>query len=70
MIEAPSLQLTDLKEYVLVDIKTGSVECFRRTVENDWLLHVYTDEQVCNFVSLDISIEMTEIFEDIVDHQQ
>ena len=63
-------QIAGLKEYVLVDIKTRSVECFRRTAENDWLLHVYTDEQVCNFVSLDVSIKMTEIFEDIVECQQ
>ena len=63
-------QVASLNEYVLVNIKARTVECFRRMADNDWLLHVYTDEQVCNFVSLDISIEMTEIFEDIVDHQQ
>ncbi|TXK95114.1 hypothetical protein BMR02_13175 [Methylococcaceae bacterium HT1] len=56
-------QLAELKEFVLVDIKTRSVECFRRTADNDWLLHVYTDEDVCDFVSLDVSIEMKDIFE-------
>ena len=63
-------QLASLKEYVLVDIKARNVESFRRTADNDWLLHVYTDENVCDFVSLDVSIEMTDIFEDIVDKQQ
>ena len=63
-------QLASLKEYVLVDIKARSVECFRRTADNDWLLHVYTDEAMCDFVSLDVSIEMQDIFEDIVDEQQ
>ncbi|GFO72286.1 hypothetical protein BJAS_P2399 [Bathymodiolus japonicus methanotrophic gill symbiont] len=63
-------QLTSLEEYVLVDIKARSVECFRRTADNDWLLHVYTNTGVCDFVSLDVSIEMQEIFEVIVDHQQ
>jgi len=62
--------ITSLNEYVLVNIKTRSVECFRRTAENDWLLHVYTDETVCDFVSLDVSVEMATIFEDIVDNQQ
>ncbi|WP_428353035.1 Uma2 family endonuclease [Methyloprofundus sp.] len=63
-------QIASLKEYVLVDIKTRTVEFFRRTADNDWLLHVYTSEDVCDFVSLDVSIEMTDIFEDIVDEQQ
>ena len=63
-------QLTSLKEYILVDIKSRSVECFRRTADNDWLLHVYTDKDVCDFVSIDISMEMKDIFEDIVDQQQ
>jgi len=62
--------LSSLKEYVLVDIKMRSVECFRRTAESEWLLHVYTDEQMCDFVSLNVSIEMAVIFEDIVDRQQ
>lgn len=60
-------QLTSLKEYILVDIKSRSVECFRRTADHDWLLHVYTDKDVCDFVSIDISMEMKDIFEDIVD---
>ena len=59
-----------LKEYVLVNIKTRTVECFRRTAENDWLLHVYAGKEACDFVSLDVSIEMTDIFEDIVAEQQ
>ncbi|OQK18657.1 hypothetical protein AU255_02625 [Methyloprofundus sedimenti] len=62
--------LSSLKEYVLVDIKMRSVECFRRTAESEWLMHVYTDEQVCEFLSLGVSIEMAVIFEDIVDSQQ
>lgn len=63
-------QLTSLKEYILVDIKSRSAEYFRRTADNDWLLHVYTDKDVCDFVSIDISMEMQDIFEDIVDQQQ
>ena len=63
-------QIASLKEYVLVNIKTRTLECFRRTTDNDWLLHVYTDEAVCDFVSLDVSVEMATIFEDIVENQQ
>jgi len=28
--------ITSLKEYVLIDIKSRRVECFRRTADNDW----------------------------------
>ncbi len=58
--------IESLTEYMLVNIKARSVECFRRTANNDWLLHVYVEEETCKLESLDISIEMTDIFEDIV----
>ena len=62
--------IESLTEYMLVNIKTRSVECFRRTANNDWLLHVYVEEEVCQFESLELSIKMTDIFEDIVASQQ
>ena len=63
-------QIASLNEYVLVNIKTRTVEYFRRTADNDWLLHVYANDDVCNFMSLDVSVKMSVIFEDIVDNQQ
>ena len=63
-------QITSLNEYVLVNIKARTVECFRRTADNDWLLHVYANDDVCVFKSLDVSAEMSVIFEDIVASQQ
>ena len=63
-------QVASLNEYILVNIKTRTVECFRRMADNDWLLHVYANDDVCVFMSLDVSIEMSVIFEDIVDKQQ
>lgn len=58
-------QLADLKEYVLVDIEAKRVECFRRTENNDWLLHVTDTQEMCDFVSLDLSVAMADIFEDV-----
>jgi len=58
-------QIKNLEEYVLIDIKAQRIECFRRTTENDWLLHVSENQETCNFSCLDISIELADIFEDI-----
>lgn len=58
-------QLESLKEYLIVDIDARRVECFRRTADNDWLLHDYVGETECELHSLDIRIPMSEIFEDI-----
>jgi len=58
-------QLSSLKEYVLVDINTLTVECFRRTEDNNWLLHVTTEQDTCRFDSLELSIAMTDVFEGI-----
>ncbi|MGZ5001433.1 MAG: Uma2 family endonuclease [Methylomonas sp.] len=58
-------RLESLQEYLIVDIDNRRVECFRRTVDNDWLLHDYIGDAECQFTSLNISLPMTEIFEDI-----
>ena len=58
-------QIESLKEYVLIDVKAQRVECFKRTAENDWLLHISENQQTCDFICLDISITLADIFEDI-----
>ena len=57
--------LESLQEYVIVDIDSRRVECFRRTMENEWLLHDYHGDVACQFHSLDIDITLADIFEDI-----
>ncbi|BBL56915.1 Uma2 family endonuclease [Methylomonas koyamae] len=58
-------KLESLREYLIVDIEARRVECFRRTADNDWLLHDYVGEVACKLTSLGIQIPMSEIFEDI-----
>ncbi len=59
-------KLESLKEYVIVDIGPRRVECYRRTPENDWLMHEYLADDVCEFQSLGVSVPMAEIFENVV----
>jgi len=58
-------QLVSLNEYLIVDIDARRVECFRRTPDNEWLLHDYIGEVDCQLHSLSISLPLAEIFEDI-----
>ena len=58
-------KLESLKEYLIIDIEARRVECFRRTDDNDWLLHDYVGEVDCHLHSLDFSLPLAEIFEDI-----
>ncbi|OAI11080.1 hypothetical protein A1507_20930 [Methylomonas koyamae] len=58
-------KLESLREYLIVDIDARRVECFRRTADNDWLLHDYVGESECELNSLGVQIPMAEIFEDI-----
>ena len=57
--------IQSLKEYILIDIKTRRIDCFRRTEENDWLLHVSEDQESCEFICLHISVALDDIFEDV-----
>ena len=58
-------KLDSLKEYLIVDIDARQVKCFRRMASNNWLLHDYFDNEDCELTSLNISLPMAEIFEDI-----
>ncbi len=58
-------QIQSLKEYILIDIKTRRIDYFRRTEENDWLLHVSENQENCDFIYLHISVALDDIFEDI-----
>jgi Uma2 family endonuclease len=57
--------LESLKEYIIVDIDSKRVECFRRTADNEWLLHDYVGEVDCELTSLNFSVPLTEFFEDL-----
>jgi len=59
--------LPSLQEYVLVDIEARRLETFRRTPENDWLLHEFLPGcGECDFPALNVSIPFDEIFENVV----
>jgi Uma2 family endonuclease len=58
--------LPSLKEYLLVDIPSRRVESFRRTPDDEWLLHVYAAEtDTCRFSSLDVTVPLAEVFENL-----
>ena len=58
--------LASLREYVLVDIPTRRVETFRRTSEQEWLFHEFSAAAAeCLFPSLDLSVPLTEVFENL-----
>ncbi|OAI20810.1 hypothetical protein A1359_20490 [Methylomonas lenta] len=58
-------QLESLQEYVIVDIDSRRLECFRRTSDNEWLLHDYVGDVDCDLTSLGLRLPLAEIFEDI-----
>ncbi len=58
--------LVSLKEYVIVDIAARRVECYRRTEDNDWLMHEYLGDDLCEFKSIGVTVTMTEIFENVM----
>jgi len=58
-------KLGALQEYLIVDIDSRRVECFRRTADNDWLLHDYVGGDRCELISLDVMLPLAEIFEDL-----
>ncbi len=59
-------RLPSLHEYVQVDIPSRRVETFRRTADQDWLLHEHRPELGdCHFPAVGMSIPFEEIFENL-----
>lgn len=58
-------QIAALQEYVLIDIEARRVEIFRRQAGNEWLLHDYAGEPSCHFESVQLTLNMQTVFEDV-----
>lgn len=57
--------LPSLKEYVLVEIKAQRLEIFRRTDNDDWLLHVCEASENVFLTSLEVNFNLVDVFEGI-----
>ena len=57
--------LPSLKEYMLVDIKAQRLEIFRRTDNDDWLLHVCEASENGFLTSLEVNLNLEDVFEGI-----
>lgn len=60
-------QIAALQEYVLIDVEARRVEVFRRQPGNEWLLHDYAGEATCVFDSVQLTLPMETVFEDVED---
>ena len=58
-------QIAALQEYVLIDIDARRIEVFRRQPGNEWLLHDYAGEPACHLESVQLTLPMETVFEDV-----
>jgi len=58
-------QISELQEFVLIDIDARRVEVFRRQPGNEWLMHDYAGEPACLFESVKLTLDMETVFEDV-----
>jgi Uma2 family endonuclease len=53
-----------MQEYVLVSTRRREVEIYRRKSAHEWTNTLYTAEETVRFVSIDLSVAMSEIYAD------
>jgi len=58
-------KIESLEEYVLVDIDRKGVESFRRQPDGLWLLRDFAGGESCVFESVDLTMPMARVFEDV-----
>ncbi len=56
--------LRSLKEYLLIDPDSGSVELYRRDADDHWVLFADENEQAVDLQSIDLQLARATIFED------
>jgi Uma2 family endonuclease len=59
-------QLPSLQEYVLIEQRPMSVECFRRGDRGQWLLQAYGPGERVELASLNFSAAIETLYEDVV----
>ncbi len=59
-------RLESLKEYVLVAQDKMQVEVYRRTAGNDWELERFDERDDLRLESVDLTIPLTEIYQDVM----
>lgn len=58
-------RIESLREYVIIDPDTYSVDCFRRDESGHWVLYPYTENDVVDLACLSFSASMADIYEDV-----
>lgn len=59
-------QLDSLREYVLIDPDTFSVDCFRKDVQGHWVLHPYGAGESVELASLEFSVAIEAVYEGVL----
>ena len=58
-------RLPSLQEYILVDPETRRVEAFRRTAQNQWVLHDMSDSQAMEAASIGCQVTLAAVFQGV-----
>ncbi len=55
-------RLASLQEYILVNPETWRVEAFRRSAQNEWVLHDMSDGSLLEAVSIGCQVALADVF--------
>lgn len=58
-------ELTQIKEYVLIDPDKLRIEIYRRIDANDWRLHICSAQEILRFESIEFNTQFPVVFEDV-----
>lgn len=58
-------QLDSLREYVLIDTDTVSVDCFRKDAQGHWVLHPYGPGETVELASVEFGVAIEAVYEGV-----
>jgi Uma2 family endonuclease len=58
-------QLDSLREYVVIDPESCTMDCFRRDASGHWVLYAFEGESTVEFESVDFKVTLGALFEDV-----
>lgn len=58
-------KVEDLREYVIIDPESFTVDCFRRDVSNHWVLYASEGEATVELESVNLHVPLAALFENV-----
>ncbi|MHB8948312.1 MAG: Uma2 family endonuclease [Rhodoferax sp.] len=64
---SPYRSLTSLEEYLLIDLETRNIDCYRKGADGLWVLHPFARGESVSLTSVTLELSAAQLFAEVLD---